>query len=169
MAYTKQTWEDLPSTNTPITASRLNHIEDGIESVETSLTPVTSYTETNTKGYSCDYINDCNTYSTSETFTGKYWVDGSKIYRKTIHYTSTNGLQTGSNSINHNISNIGTHRVVVEQEYIYSNINFLNYTNSTGFVCVSDITTTAITVQCGSGWNDLFKNAYITIEYTKTS
>ena len=31
MAYTKQTWENLPSTNTPITADRLNHIEDGIK------------------------------------------------------------------------------------------------------------------------------------------
>lgn len=30
MAYTKQNWEDYPSTNTLITASRLNHIEDGI-------------------------------------------------------------------------------------------------------------------------------------------
>ena len=30
MAYVKQTWEDLPSTQTPITASRLNHMEDGI-------------------------------------------------------------------------------------------------------------------------------------------
>lgn len=30
MSYVKQVWEDLPSTNTPITANRLNHIEDGI-------------------------------------------------------------------------------------------------------------------------------------------
>lgn len=30
MAYTKQTWTDLPSKTTPINASRLNHIEDGI-------------------------------------------------------------------------------------------------------------------------------------------
>lgn len=30
MSYIKQTWEDLPSLNTPITAARLNHIEDGI-------------------------------------------------------------------------------------------------------------------------------------------
>lgn len=30
MSYTKQTWEDLPSQNTPITAARLNHMEDGI-------------------------------------------------------------------------------------------------------------------------------------------
>lgn len=30
MAYTKQIWEDYPSTNTLITAERLNHIEEGI-------------------------------------------------------------------------------------------------------------------------------------------
>jgi hypothetical protein len=31
MPYSKQTWEDDPSTNTPISAARLGHIEDGIE------------------------------------------------------------------------------------------------------------------------------------------
>ena len=31
MAYIKQIWEDLPSTNTPITAERLNYMENGIE------------------------------------------------------------------------------------------------------------------------------------------
>lgn len=30
MAYTKQTWTDLPSETTPINAERLNHIEQGI-------------------------------------------------------------------------------------------------------------------------------------------
>ncbi|AUX81950.1 minor tail protein [Mycobacterium phage Frankie] len=30
MAYDKQTWENVPSTNTPLSAARLNHIEDGI-------------------------------------------------------------------------------------------------------------------------------------------
>lgn len=30
MAYTKQTWQDLPNKTTPINASRLGHIEDGI-------------------------------------------------------------------------------------------------------------------------------------------
>ena len=32
MAYTKQTWADLPSKTTPINAERLTHIEDGIYS-----------------------------------------------------------------------------------------------------------------------------------------
>ncbi len=30
MAYTKQTWTDLPSKTTPINASRLNNMEQGI-------------------------------------------------------------------------------------------------------------------------------------------
>jgi lysophospholipase L1-like esterase len=30
MTYTKQTWTDSPSTSSPISAARLNHIEDGI-------------------------------------------------------------------------------------------------------------------------------------------
>ena len=37
MSYTPQTWEDLPSTNTPITASRLNHIESGISANDTAI------------------------------------------------------------------------------------------------------------------------------------
>ena len=31
MTYTKTVWKDLPDTTTPITASRLNNIEDGVE------------------------------------------------------------------------------------------------------------------------------------------
>lgn len=30
MAYTKQTWTNLPSKTTPINANRLNHMEQGI-------------------------------------------------------------------------------------------------------------------------------------------
>ena len=30
MAYTKQTWANLPSKTTPINADRLNHMEQGI-------------------------------------------------------------------------------------------------------------------------------------------
>lgn len=33
MSYTKQTWSDYPSTETPVNADRLNHIEDGISNV----------------------------------------------------------------------------------------------------------------------------------------
>ena len=35
MAYTKQTWADGEEGNTPITAARLNHIEDGVSAADT--------------------------------------------------------------------------------------------------------------------------------------
>lgn len=43
MAYTKTVWEDLPSTNTPINATNLNNIENGIKTNETNITALNSY------------------------------------------------------------------------------------------------------------------------------
>ena len=34
MSYIKQTWVNLPNQTTPISAERLNHMEDGIEGVD---------------------------------------------------------------------------------------------------------------------------------------
>ena len=46
MSYTKTNWENLPSTNTPINATNLNKIENGIETNENNiedLKPVVLY------------------------------------------------------------------------------------------------------------------------------
>lgn len=59
MAYEKQIWENLPSTNTPVSAERLNHMEDGIYEASTS-TGIDVYNEYNTStsdSYSCNYVN----------------------------------------------------------------------------------------------------------------
>jgi len=37
MAYTKQTWNDLPDTTTPVNATRLNHMENGIKDNDTAI------------------------------------------------------------------------------------------------------------------------------------
>ena len=43
-------------------------------------------------------------YSTDETFTGKYWIDGKKIYRKVVDFGAlTNNT---SKTVAHNIQNI---------------------------------------------------------------
>lgn len=36
-SYTKQTWEDAPSTNSPVSAERLNHMETGIKNNNTGV------------------------------------------------------------------------------------------------------------------------------------
>lgn len=77
MEYTKTVWKDLPDTSTPITASRLNNIENGVE-----------YLFQN----GADYIE---TYSTDETTTNKIWVNNKPIYRKVIkRETVTSGTYT---------------------------------------------------------------------------
>ena len=69
MAYTKQTWENLPSTNSPITADRLNHIEDGIyNAYEIN----NSYSTSQTTGYTANYVN--NTFQTKGTI---LWTNSS--------------------------------------------------------------------------------------------
>ena len=50
MPYTKQTWTDAPSTSTPISAARLNHVEDGVETAQnTAETAQTTATAKYTK------------------------------------------------------------------------------------------------------------------------
>ena len=68
MAYTKTIWEDLPSTNTPINATNLNKIENGIETNSnnittnttniTNLTPVTLYNNTSGTSDNITLTND---------------------------------------------------------------------------------------------------------------
>ncbi len=42
MSYKKTIWEDSPSTNTPINADNLNHMEAGIETANAKLNPLSS-------------------------------------------------------------------------------------------------------------------------------
>lgn len=59
--------------------------------------------ETN-KAPSVRAVNEVNKYSTEETFTGKYWIDGKPIYRKVI--TESNIKLTSGLSIPLNTQNI---------------------------------------------------------------
>jgi len=57
MAYTKQTWQNLPSKNTPINAQRLNHMEDGIYDANQLATQNTSGQMSSTDKTKLDNIN----------------------------------------------------------------------------------------------------------------
>ena len=106
-------------------------------------------------------------YSTEETFTGKYWIDGKKIYRKTI----TGITSTGTKS--HNISNFGEiidfygritksaggqepiPRTVLSNPEVYS-------------IAVGDFSTTGFYIEFGSSYINVQKGV-LTLEYTKTT
>lgn len=58
-SYTKTVWEDYPSTETPVNATNLNNIENGIETLYNNQTVVNdSYNTSTTETYSCNYVNN---------------------------------------------------------------------------------------------------------------
>jgi hypothetical protein len=94
MAYNKTNWENSPSTSTPINASNLNKIEEGIYNnslkadQEGDLTTLTT-TEKSTLVGAINELKDGEIYSTSEIKTNKIWIDGKPIYRRIYQKTST--------------------------------------------------------------------------------
>lgn len=58
MAYTKVGWEDLPSTNTPLNVTNLDHMDDGIAAALTDENVKNLQTTSASDTYSCNYINN---------------------------------------------------------------------------------------------------------------
>lgn len=79
MSYTKTNWQDLPNTTTPINATRLNNIENGIANADGAI-DVDAYSNSSTYnvGDYCIYNNKlyvCNTQIlTPESFNASHWT-----------------------------------------------------------------------------------------------
>lgn len=79
MAYSKTTWEDLPSTNTPITASNLNKIENQVYANTNDIATNTTNIATNTSDIDNleTTISNLGTYTTATgTYTTATWSAG---------------------------------------------------------------------------------------------
>ena len=112
------------------------------------------------KGYSAKYTNDRNTYSTNEVFTGKYWIDGKKIYRKVITITLSNNftqLISNVNSLTNYIIKVKQSDGTIRPYTYFSNVD-LALTSSN----IAQIRTTSTSGAYGF-------ECTITIEYTKES
>lgn len=110
-------------------------------------------------------------FSTDEINTGRKWIDGKSIYRKTIHTgPMMNGsFPNGSKNVAHGISNIDT--VIEEYGYMID--------SSDRFLPFPRIVTGAITSQLSLGCNSTdiiiwgnspgssILDSYVTVEYTK--
>lgn len=118
MTYTKQTWKDLPSTETPISAERMNHIETGIESVDNAIGDLSSLDTTNKDSIveavnelAYDYIVERGTYDFWQWIkwaSGKAECFGNKQYS---HIVTNNqaGVQWYGNDIDVPLPNIFAH------------------------------------------------------------
>ena len=117
--------------------------------------------------FEVDGVDISNTYSTTEKVVGT-WIDSKPIYRKTIVYTGT-ALPSGITNIQHNISNIGTHRVIVASEFWYNNNMWNGVITPTSYCTVNAVHSNSIDVSVSNDFTGLFSPVYITLEYTKTT
>lgn len=123
-----------------------------------------TYSTSQSDTYSCDFINDCNTYSTSETFTGKYWWDNSPIYRKVIYMaepTSYENIATGVNSAN----------IIWYDGIVSTGGGYINKINSTewdaNYRITGDIDPSGYFRFRAGGSQTQLANLNVIIEYTK--
>ena len=145
-----QIWIDPTDTVTNIGTEVVNNLDGD----ETYMAP------------SVHAIKSANTYSTSETNTGKKWIDGKPIYRKIY----TISLGSDSNIFEaHNLSNL-------DKFWINNGISFVYKSDESipanWYYSSSDWARTWLTnnhIRFRSPSNLTGRTLYITIEYTKTT
>lgn len=90
MAYTKVNWKDLPNQTTPVNATNLGKMDDGIADLDANkqdalisgINIKTINNESILGNGDIQITTSDDVYSTSETITNKIWIDGKPIYRK---------------------------------------------------------------------------------------
>lgn len=178
MAYTydKQLWKDYPDTTTPITADRLNHIEDGIKGLsdaQVSIEVVDSLDgNSTTNAPSVRAVNEAllDTYSTDEQRVGTWF--GKPLYRKYLNFNLS--TSTVYNSISHNISDIDDifkiEGRVYDGQAFYIIPASLPTDNVPKYgVAIQSITKSKINIYTGTENKSKNMNAKVFIYYTKTT
>lgn len=99
------------------------------------------------------------TYSTDEVDTGKKWIDGKKIYRKTTIFSNFT-FNVGDTNVPHGVSNLGQ----LTHFEIFNNQNGLG-----NYFRVAGTTATTITLYNTVPYALASQNGFFTIEYTKTT
>lgn len=111
-------------------------------------------------------------YSTSEVFTGDYWIDGKKIYRKTVDCGAL--PDTAQKVIAHNISNVKLIWIDMAHSIWKSSSGSANPLPSIGlptneFKYSVAGSADATNIYITTGVNRSNFNAVVTVLYTKTT
>lgn len=144
------------------------------QTTTTSAQVVNNKSASQNNTYSCNYINNMNTYSTTETVVGT-WADGKPIYRKTYNFTATSSTNTFSLSLS-NIDNIwiSDKSFIIEiaseagRKYFYPLNGNYNPSGDWIFVRIkNDNNSPSLEIKADS--QDRIADIHATFEYTKTS
>ena len=145
-----------------------NYIIKATQTRPLTATVVNEYNNNQINAYSTNYINNINKYSTSETFTGKYWVNGKPIYRKVFSFTLGSTVPA-----DYVVANMPSNYEQVTLLYAIANMSGGNKVPipiswNNAYDCGIMIQSNRICIR--PTW-DAFVNAtgYVILEYTKTS
>ena len=107
------------------------------------------------------------TYSLEEQWTGDYWLDGRKIYTKTVAVN----FNDGPNTTPHGIANFG---MLIDWQIRWYDTMDKNWRygnrrdNNDICIVLSSVDATNITIKAaGSSWQTRTKDRYVTLRYTK--
>lgn len=111
-------------------------------------------------------------YSTSEQFTGSYWLDGKKIYQKTIQWTN---LTVGKSTIalnTPNILNVVDYSIIAKSGnsrlfYKFPSVYYESGSAGIFYDTYFSMTVDNITAFSSTSWDGY--TFYATIRYTKTT
>lgn len=171
MAYIPKQWKDLPDETTPIQASDLNHIEQGIGDLNTSIGDLNTLNTTD-KSSIVGAINEVyqnNVYSTDETVVGK-WIDGKPIYRKVFEIGSLPNDTTIS--IPHGIKNLDTFTDKRASWYDSDDDRWnFDYRKDSDTIIISFVpnNTNLYIRATGTDWSVRTSKCTVTLEYKKTT
>lgn len=153
-----------------LNSTNLNKLQDNIED---SIKSQKTLSDTDT--YSCNYINQNNTYSTSEIKTNKVWIDDKPIYRKVISVNSpasadvyTTIANMGSNVVDTLVS--ATSMILANYDannQIFYNLNIDE--SDANHYCLIAYNRSNGNIQAKVGTEFINKNITIVLEYTKTT
>lgn len=154
----KITFEDLPSTRTPLNAENLNKIQDSIE---------TEINEINEKFLN---IYEKNEYSTEEQRIG-IWIDGKPLYRKSIMKTINSSVSADLGSISDidyiNVVDGCTKFTSGSNSYYVPTSTYETSNNYSKLFIQKNNSTNIATIKWTG--NSTTGTIYATVEYTKTT
>lgn len=111
-------------------------------------------------------------FSTDEQFTGDYWIDGKKIYQKTVQWA---GLAVGKITISlntKNVENIIDYNIIAKSSvssffYKFPSVYYANGNSGTFYDTYFSIDSNNIIAFNSTSWSGY--TFYATIKYTKTN
>lgn len=115
---------------------------------------------------SIEQMDKENTYSTEETFTGKYWIDGRPLYRKVYSVPEITPLGAWSEALPLNTNEIIKLYGVTTMDGVTMPLPIVN-NSDIGFQNI--LYTDATNIYINNGARRTTANGYAIIEYTKTT